>query len=1098
VNESQLFANVLKLATPAERAAYLDEACAGNPQLRADVEALLRARASDPDFLERPAAPLGATADLQPAPSSPGEDLPAASGVEQAGVVLGGRYKLLEAIGEGGMGTVWMAQQTEPVKRLVAVKLIKAGLGSRTVLARFEAERQALALMDHPNIAKVLDAGAAPDGRPFVVMELVKGVPITRFCDEHYLTPRQRLELFIPVCQAIQHAHQKGIIHRDLKPSNVLVALYDEKPVPKVIDFGVAKAAGQPLTEETLHTGFGAVVGTVEYMSPEQASFNQLDVDTRSDVYALGVLLYELLAGSPPFSRKDLEKAGVLEMLRLIREQEPSKPSVKLSTAEGLPSLAANRGTEPARLTRLLRGELDWIVMKALEKDRNRRYETANGFAMDVQHYLADEPVLAGPPSWTYRLRKFLRRNRGPVLAAAVVLLALVGGIIGMTVGLVSANLALVKAETAEEQERGQRRLAEQRQTEADTARTKEAAEHARAEQQRQIAEAGRSFLQHKLLDQADVRNQIQELIRTGETVALAKENPTIRELLDRAARELTPEQIDKQFPGQPLVQAEILQTVGKAYRAVGAYAQAVDHLRRAHRLERLHLGADHRDTVGTLHFLMGSYLEAGDLPKAFEAAEQLRAAVKSLPPGDRLSLALLNNLGVAYSNAGKWKEAIRLLEEARDLHAKWLGPTDPFELITLSNLAVAYQNAGQVTRAVDLLKEVYRGRLKVSPPDHPETLTCLANLAGAYREANRRADAIRLYQQVWDRRVKMLGIAHPATLGALNSFVRTCWADGKNAEALHLLEEAHAALLRQRGAEDEKTLTVQRWLAAGYRDAGKVPEAIQQLKEIRQRQSDKLGPDHPSTLQTMIELSIAYFVAKRFDLAIPLVKHVLEKRSENPGLNHPDTLEAMARLAVNYRDAGRASEAVPLLEAALAGVRKLPAPLRAPLAGVPLAMAVTYDKAGLFDKSEPLYRESVEQARAKFGDCHPETADALVNVMVSLFEQKKFAAAEAVLRECLAIRKATEPDAGKTFYVQSMLGCALQNQKKYAEAEPLLLAGYEGMKRRASEIPQVVRHERLVDALRRLVALYAQWGKQDQAARWRKELTAFRASRPK
>src|SRR5947199_5007608 len=286
---------------------------------------------------------------------------------EAPGTVIGS-YKLLQQIGEGGMGTVWMAQQTEPVKRLVAVKLIKAGMDSKQVIARFEAERQALALMDHANIARVLDAGTSSASRPYFVMDLVKGVPITRYCDEHHLTPRRRLELFIPVCQAVQHAHQKGIIHRDLKPSNVLVALYDGKPVPKVIDFGVAKAAGQSLTEKTLVTSFGAIVGTLEYMSPEQAEINQLDIDTRSDVYSLGVLLYELLAGSPPFTRKGLEKAGMLEMLRVIREEEPPRPSARLSTTEELPSIAANRGLEPRKLSTLVRGELDWVVMKALEK----------------------------------------------------------------------------------------------------------------------------------------------------------------------------------------------------------------------------------------------------------------------------------------------------------------------------------------------------------------------------------------------------------------------------------------------------------------------------------------------------------------------------------------------------------------------------------------------------------------------------------------------------------------------------------------------------------------------------------------------------------
>ncbi|HVK11237.1 MAG TPA: tetratricopeptide repeat protein, partial [Gemmataceae bacterium] len=333
-------------------------------------------------------------------------------------------YKLVEVIGEGGMGTVWLAQQTDPVRRPVALKVIKAGMGTRQVVARFEAERQALALMDHPNIAKVLDGGVTPDGRPFFAMELVKGVPITKFCDERRLAPKDRLELFVPVCQAVQHAHQKGIIHRDLKPSNVLVALYDGRPVPKVIDFGVAKAAGQPLTDKTLVTGLGTVVGTPEYMSPEQAELNQLDVDTRSDVYALGVLLYELLTGTTPLQKKRVREAALLEVLRLVREEEAPRPSTRLSTTDELPSIAANRGLEPKRLSGLVRGELDWIVMKALEKDRARRYETATGFAADVRRYLDDEPVQACPPSAAYRLKKFARRNKGRLAVAAGVFVA--------------------------------------------------------------------------------------------------------------------------------------------------------------------------------------------------------------------------------------------------------------------------------------------------------------------------------------------------------------------------------------------------------------------------------------------------------------------------------------------------------------------------------------------------------------------------------------------------------------------------------------------------------------------------------------------------
>jgi WD40 repeat protein len=339
----------------------------------------------------------------------------------------------MEQVGEGGMGAVWMAQQTEPLKRLVAVKLIKGGMDSRQVIARFEAERQALALMDHPSIAKVLDAGTTASGRPYFVMELVKGVPITRYCDEQRLTPQQRLELFIPVCLAVQHAHQKGIIHRDIKPSNVLVAQYDGRPVPKVIDFGIAKATGQQLTEHTLETGAGAVVGTLEYMSPEQAELNQLDIDTRSDVYSLGVLLYELLTGTTPLEKKRLNQAALLEVLRVIREEEPPRPSTRLSESkDSLLAISAQRQTEAAKLTRLVRGELDWIVMKALEKDRGRRYDTANGFAADIGRYLADEPVQACPPSAWYKFRKFARRHRaglttGGAFVGVLVILALTG-----------------------------------------------------------------------------------------------------------------------------------------------------------------------------------------------------------------------------------------------------------------------------------------------------------------------------------------------------------------------------------------------------------------------------------------------------------------------------------------------------------------------------------------------------------------------------------------------------------------------------------------------------------------------------------------------
>ncbi len=331
-----------------------------------------------------------------------------------------GHFKLLQQIGEGGFGVVYLAEQQEPVRRRVALKIIKPGMDSRQVIARFEAERQALAMMEHQNIARVLDAGTTDAGRPYFVMELVKGVPITEYCDKNKLTLRERLELFIPVCWAIQHAHQKGVIHRDIKPSNVLVCMYDGKPVPKVIDFGVAKAIEQRLTERTMFTQYGQVMGTLEYMSPEQAESSQLDVDTRSDIYSLGVLLYELLTGTTPLTKKELLEAGYVEMLRMIREKEPERPSARLShSQETIPMISAQRRTEPAKLSSLLRGELDWIVMKALEKDRTRRYDTANGLALDIQRYLDDEPVQACPPSAGYRLRKFVRKHWAAMAIAA-------------------------------------------------------------------------------------------------------------------------------------------------------------------------------------------------------------------------------------------------------------------------------------------------------------------------------------------------------------------------------------------------------------------------------------------------------------------------------------------------------------------------------------------------------------------------------------------------------------------------------------------------------------------------------------------------------
>jgi serine/threonine protein kinase/Tfp pilus assembly protein PilF len=419
---NELFLQARELRSPSERQLYLDGACAGDTGLRAEVEGLLEAAAQAGSFLESPAPQLAGTA--------------AGLVNERPGTIIGA-YKLLEQIGEGGFGVVFMAEQTRPVRRKVALKVLKPGMDTRQVVGRFEAERQALALMDHPNIAHVFDGGATATGRPYFVMELVRGIPISNFCDQNQLPIRERLALFVDVCQAVQHAHQKGIIHRDLKPSNVLVSMHDTTPVVKVIDFGVAKALGQELTDKTLFTGFVQLIGTPMYMSPEQAGQSGLDVDTRSDIYALGVLLYELLTGTTPFDNERLRTAGYDEIFRIIREEEAPRPSTRVSTlGQAAATVSAKRRSEPQKLRRLMRGELDWVVMKALEKDRSRRYESASALAADVKRYLADEPVLACPPSASYRFRKFFRRNKAglSILGLVLFFVVLIGGGAGWAV----------------------------------------------------------------------------------------------------------------------------------------------------------------------------------------------------------------------------------------------------------------------------------------------------------------------------------------------------------------------------------------------------------------------------------------------------------------------------------------------------------------------------------------------------------------------------------------------------------------------------------------------------------------------------------------
>jgi len=568
LTEEEIFAAALQKA-PEERAAFLDRACQGDLQLRAAVEALLKAHDHPDSFLEHP---LGEATIDQPLTENPGSVI--------------GLYKLLQQIGEGGFGIVYMAEQVEPVRRRVALKVIKPGMDTRQVIARFEAERQALAVMDHPNIAKVLDAGTTESGRPYFVMELVRGAPITQYCDENNLPVRERLELFATVCQAIQHAHTKGIIHRDIKPTNVLVTRQEGQAVVKVIDFGVAKAMGQQLTDKTLFTDFAQMIGTPLYMSPEQAELSSTDIDTRSDIYSLGVLLYELLTGSTPVTKEQLKQAAFDEIRRIIREEEPPKPSTRISTAEAAPSIAAQRHTEPAKLARLVRGELDWIVMKALEKDRARRYETANGFAADVQRYLNDEAVQACPPSPAYRFRKFARRNWRVVATVSLI-----------TVSLVLATIiSLFYAHQA----KADRQLALQKAREANTS-----AETARAEADKSAA----------------VIRLLQDMLLSSNPDAAKGPNYTLRELLDEFSQRL-----EEQLHNQPEVEATLRQIVGSVYTELRLPERAEPHLKRSLLLHREVFGEDHLKVANILGLLARNrwMQHAGNDVEAF-ARESLR-----------------------------------------------------------------------------------------------------------------------------------------------------------------------------------------------------------------------------------------------------------------------------------------------------------------------------------------------------------------------------------------------------------------------------------------------------------------------------------------
>jgi serine/threonine protein kinase/tetratricopeptide (TPR) repeat protein len=675
-----------------------------------------------------------------------------------------GPYALLEKLGEGGMGTVWVAEQTKPVRRQVALKVIKLGMDSQEILQRFEAERQALALMNHPNIATVLDAGTSEAGLPYFVMELVKGVPITKYCDDRRASVLERLRLFVAVCHAIQHAHQKGVLHRDIKPANVLVSTEEAEPVPKVIDFGVAKALHKRLTERPMYTEVGQLVGTLEYMSPEQADQGTWDIDTRADVYALGVLLYVLLVGVTPLDADTLRSAPLSETLRRIREVDPEKPSARLArSGESLGGLSALRSSDSARLVREVRGELDWIVMKALEKDRTRRYEGASALARDVERYLQHEPVEACPPTRRYRLGKFLRRHRLEAVTAAA----------GMVLLVVAAAVSTWQA--------------------------------VRATRAEKTAAAVSEFLQNDLLGQADLANQPGEGPGRDPDV-------TVRTLLDRAAL-----RIEGKFQQEPLTEAAIRLTIGKAYRALGHYPEGQRQLERSVELYAARLGADHPATLDSK-----------------------------------------SNLAYLYGAQGRYDRAEPLSEEVVKGRTARLGAEHPDTLTSKNNLAQQYRSQKKFERAEPLYLEVVRGDTATLGADHRETLRAKTNLAALYRDQTRYDLAEPLYEEVVQAQKQKLGADHPDTLVSKNGLAAVYKAEGRYDEAEALFQEVVGARTATLGADHPDTLTTRNNLALLYLARKRYDLAEPLLREVVDASRRKLGPTHPDTLQRERNLSSA------------------------------------------------------------------------------------------------------------------------------------------------------------------------------------------------------------------------------------------------